>query len=86
MKLDEIYNALLRLDTGKFSGSDNFGQIFLKLCAPYIASSLTYIFNRMIDTGFYPLTKNANVTPIFKTGDRTSANNNKAISFWPTLS
>lgn len=87
IKVDEVYSALSKLDINKSSGCDNIGAKVLRLCAPYIASPITYIFNRMIDTSCFPKElKNAKVTPIYKAGDRLLTNNYRPISVLPTLS
>lgn len=76
-----------KLDVNKSSGTDNIGPKLLKLSAPIIASPLTYIFNRMIDTGTFPKEfKNAMVTPIYKSGNRTFPTNYRPISVLPTIS
>ncbi|CAG2222863.1 unnamed protein product [Mytilus edulis] len=54
VKVSELFAEITKLDVKTSSGSDNIGPKILKLSAPFIASSLTYIFNRMIDTGIYP--------------------------------
>ncbi|XP_063418925.1 uncharacterized protein LOC134701720 [Mytilus trossulus] len=60
VNMNELFNELAKLDINKASGMDNIGPKILRLSAPFIASPLTYIFNRMIDTGIYPsLLKNA---------------------------
>ncbi|CAG2222873.1 unnamed protein product [Mytilus edulis] len=67
VKVSELFAEITKLDVKTSSGTDNIGPKILKLSAPFIASSLTYIFNRMIDTGIYPsVLKNAKVAPIFK--------------------
>ncbi|XP_071133053.1 uncharacterized protein [Mytilus edulis] len=71
VKVSELFAEITKLDVKTSSGSDNIGPKILKLSAPFIASSLTYIFNRMIDTGIYPsVLKNAKVAPIFKSGEK----------------
>jgi hypothetical protein len=64
---------LLHLDINKSTGTDNIGPLILKVSAPFIVSPLTYIFNRIIDSGIYPnKLKNANVSPIFKSRENVS--------------
>lgn len=71
VKVSELFAEITKLDVKTSSGTDNIGPKILKLSAPFIASSLTYIFNRMIDTGIYPsVLKNAKVAPIFKSGEK----------------
>ncbi|CAG2191547.1 unnamed protein product [Mytilus edulis] len=87
VKVSELFAEITKLDVKTSCGSDNIGPKILKLSAPFIASSLTYIFNRMIDTGIYPsVLKNAKVAPIFKSGEKNVASNYRPISVLPTLS
>ncbi|CAG2252795.1 unnamed protein product [Mytilus edulis] len=87
VNMNELFNELAKLDINKASGMDNIGPKILRLSAPFIASPLTYIFNRMIDTDIYPsLLKNAKVTPGFKDGDKLLPTNYRPISVFPTLS
>ena len=86
VKVSELFAEITKLDVKTSSGTDNIGPKILKLSAPFIASSLTYIFNRMIDTGIYPsVLKNAKVAPIFKSGEKNVASNYRPISVLPTL-
>ncbi|VDI83923.1 lysocardiolipin and lysophospholipid acyltransferase, partial [Mytilus galloprovincialis] len=50
VKVSELFAEITKLDVKTSSGSDNIGPKIFKLSAPFIASSLTYILNRMIDT------------------------------------
>ena len=85
--INEIFENMIKLDVNKSAGCDNIGPKILKLSAPYIVSSLTYIFNRMIDTGIFPtLLKNAKVSPVFKAGEKDKPTNYRPISVLPTLS
>ncbi|VDI01360.1 Hypothetical predicted protein [Mytilus galloprovincialis] len=87
VKVSELFAEITKLDVKTSSGSDNIGPKILKLSAPFIASSLTYIFNRMIDTDIYPsVLKNAKVAPIFKSGEKNVASNYRPLSVLPTLS
>jgi hypothetical protein len=61
-----IFHEITKLDTNKSSGTDNIGPRILKI----IIIPLTYIFNRIIETGIYPkILKNVRVTPVYKTGE-----------------
>ena len=48
-------------------GYDGISTRILKICAPYILSPLTYIFNEVLSTGIFPeRLKFSEVNPIFK--------------------
>ena len=65
VKMNELLHDLLQSDIDKSTGTDNIGPMILKVSAPFIVSPLTYIFNRLIDSGIYPnILKNAKVSPI----------------------
>ena len=71
VKMNELLQDLLHLHINKSTGTDNIGPMILKVSAPFIVSPLTYIFNRIIDSGIYPnILKNANVSPIFKSREK----------------
>ena len=62
--MNELHD-LLHLDINKSTRTNNIGPMILKVSAPFIVSPLTYIFNRIIDSGIYPnILKNAKVSPI----------------------
>ena len=85
--INGLFNEMIKLDINKSTGSDNIGPKILKLSAPFITSSLTYIFNRIIDTSTFPcVLKNARVTPVFKAGEKFMATNYRPISVLPVLS
>jgi hypothetical protein len=84
--MNELLQDLLHLDINKSTGTDNIGPMILKVSAPFIVSPLTYIFNRIIDSGFYPnILKNANVSPILNQGKNVSLQI-RPISVLPVIS
>lgn len=84
VKMNELLQDLLNLDINKSTGTDNIGPKILKVSAPFIVSPLTYIFNRIIDSGIYPnILKNAKVSPIFKSGEKFLPTNYRPISVLP---
>ena len=59
----------------------------LKEAGPIIATSLTCIINKTIDTGLFPSQwKMAKVFPLYKKDDRTDAQNYRPISVLPAIS
>jgi hypothetical protein len=86
VKMNELLQDLLHLDINKSTGTDNIGPMILKVSAPFIVSPLTYIFNRIIDSGFYPnILKYANVSPILNQGKNVSLQI-RPISVLPVIS
>ena len=58
-----------------------YQQKYLKLSAPYIVSSLTYITNKMLSSGTFPdRLKYSEVIPIYKNGNTEDLSNYRAIS------
>jgi hypothetical protein len=50
-------------------------------------STLTNIFNRIIDSGIYPsILKNAKVSPIFNSGEQCIPTNHRSTSVLPVIS
>jgi hypothetical protein len=69
------------------SPKEDIGPMTLKVSAPFIVSPLTYIFNRILDSGIYPnILKNAKVSPIFKSGGKCLPTNYRPISVLPVIS
>ena len=71
-----IQELLKEVDTKKAPGPDNIPAWVLKHCATEIAPILSKLFSQSLNTGHIPhdwLT--ANVTPVFKKGDRGNATN-----------
>lgn len=82
-----VEQLLRTLDTNKATGSDNLGPRLLKISAPYIAESITYIYNESITSSVFPQKwKEAKVTPLFKNGVKDDVNNYRPISVLPVLS
>ena len=49
--MNEILQDALNLDKNKSTGTDYIGPKILKVSAPFAVSPLTYIFNRILDSG-----------------------------------
>ncbi|MEW8548507.1 MAG: reverse transcriptase family protein, partial [Candidatus Thiodiazotropha sp.] len=84
---DKVLRYLKNLDVRKSTGSDELGPRLLKMAAPFISESLTYICNMSITTGTFPEKwKEAKVKPLHKAGPANDLNNFRPISILPVLS
>jgi hypothetical protein len=76
-----VTKLLRNLNPSKASGPDHIPNKILKTCAESIAPPLTCIFNRSIVTGQLPPDwRSANISSIFKKGDRNRAENYRPVS------
>ena len=72
---------LKELKLQKAPGPDCITATILKTCAEQVAPLLQQIFHKSLDTGELPLDwQKANVTPIFKTGNRSDPANYRPVS------
>ena len=78
---DGVLQQLKELNASKAQGPDEIPPWFLKLAAEDISPYLTNIFQTSIDTGKVPsMWKEANITPVFKKGNRAEAANYRPVS------
>ncbi|KAI8516481.1 hypothetical protein Bbelb_050620 [Branchiostoma belcheri] len=83
---DEVRQQLKTLKTGKSSGPDDITPYLLRQVADTISAPLIRVFNTSLTFGQVPSGwKEANVTPIYKAGDRHHANNYRPISLLNTV-
>ena len=76
-----VFKLLENLDPNKSSGPDEIPAKILKLAAKELAPALTKIFQSSLDTGKLPDSwLQANITPLFKKGDRHLASNYRPVS------
>jgi hypothetical protein len=76
-----VEKLLKNLKPNKAPGPDDIPPRILKDTAEIIAPILAIIFQKSIHTGALPTDwKNANISPIFKKGDRTKASNYRPVS------
>ena len=72
----EIFKAFEELDQAKATGCDGISAKALKLAAPNISQSLTYLFNVSLRTSQFPsVWEIARVAPLFKAGSPTDCDN-----------
>ena len=84
---EEVYNALISMNTTKATGGDNIPAKAIKLVAGQIAPSIGCLFNESFNLGTFPSSwKIARVSPLFKGGDPTDRDNQRPISVLPCLS
>lgn len=83
----EILNLMLKVDTSKACGHDNFSNKIIKMCCEGIAKSFSVLCNISLSRGeFISEWKKANVIPIFKKGDRQLKENYRPVSLLDSLS
>ena len=86
MSVVEVLNHLKNLNVNKSTGLDNFHARLLKIAAPVISISLTYIYNLFIYKKEIPfLFKCAKCIPIYKSGSVDDPNNFRPISILSVL-
>ena len=78
---------LSALSSNKATGIDKISCKIIKIAAPAITDSLTYIFNQVITlSSFSDDWKMARVIPLYKNGHRNIPGNYRPISILPTIS
>ena len=76
-----VVQLLTNLNINKASGPDNIVNKVLKACAEELAPVMSHIFQLSLTTGELPSDwRNANMTPIFKKGDKHTASNYRPVS------
>ena len=80
----EILPLIRNLNPNKAKGSDGISTHMLLLCDDSVLPPLKLIFQNILPTSTYPdMWKLANVTPIFKKGDKQLIKNHRPISLLP---
>ena len=86
-KENDIVSILQSLDSNKATGPDNISPRVLKECAAQLAPSLAALFKLSMSLSQIPSEwKNANVTPIFKKGERDKTCNYRPVSLLSCVS
>ena len=85
--LEEVEKQLMAISDSKATGEDGIPIRFLKMTKNITTQILCHIINRSLITNIVPLEwKFAVITPLFKEGDRSQANNYCPISILPAVS
>ena len=78
---EEVKKKLKGLDASKSGGPDEINAGILKELSDVIAEPIASLFNKSMKEGKLPgQWKEANVTPLFKKGDKTKTNNYRPVS------
>ena len=81
---EEIISLVRKINPNKATGSDGISGKMLLLCDDSVSIPLQIIYSNILSTSIYPdMWKLANVTPIFKKGDKQLINNYRPISLLP---
>ena len=84
VEASSVLKLLNRVKINKATGIDKISNRILKMAAPVIYKNLTDLFNLSITSGVFPSDWKI-VSPLFKSGELTDANNYRPISVLPTI-
>ena len=84
---DEVCNVLCKLDPSKSRGPDEVTTRLLKELALELVGPLTCLFNQSLASGQFPEKwKDANLTPVHKSGAKNSVNNYRGVALLSVVS
>ena len=82
-----VEKLLSSIQSHKAFGPDEIPNIVLKNCAKALAPGITVLFQSSLDSGILPKDwTDANISPVFKKGDRHLAENYRPVSLTSVLS
>ncbi len=83
---DEVLDVLKAVPIGKACGPDAINNRILRELSAPLSTPLCDLFNASLSLSYFPESwKEANVSPLFKSGDPSVANNYRPISLLSTL-
>ena len=84
IEIEDIKLLVQKLNPNKATGSDEISGQMLLLCDDSVCLPLQIIFRNILSTSIYPdIWKIANVTPVFKKGDKQLIKDYRPISLLP---
>ena len=84
--IDDVYELLTKVNPTKSAGDDGIHPRVLKECASELATPIYMIFKQSLKDGSVPdAWKRATITPIFKSEERSKAENYRPISITSQL-
>ena len=85
--VSEVFRILASLDTSKAMGIDGIGPLVLKSCADVLCVPIHHLFTVSLSNGYLPSEWCIHlITPIFKSGDKSSIRNYRPISLLCSVS
>jgi len=85
--LTDVEEALKHLKEGTSGGADDLPAFFLKSCSKSLALPFFIVFSTSVETCTFPTCwKDANISPILKSGSPITVNNYRPVSLLPICS
>ena len=82
-----VEKLLLKIKPHKACGPDELPNMVLSKCAKSLAPGISTLFQKSLDSGILPKDwTDANVTPVFKKGDKHAPENYRPVSLTSVIS